>query len=292
MTSWIFVQRAHILSPLYLFISLISVSLLSSPVDAKRPKKSKKPPISQALKGVSWGIGHKKVFSYLEGIIKARFDAKIDRAQDDIHIDRIRANQRKEVKLLRASYVRFTGQRTGYEVSMIQNDFVHNNSETLLKMDEGSRQRFYFFRYDRLWKIMIVYPKSGMDINFTQFVKKIKSKYGRPNKTNWETPYGGSRKMIEAVWEDKETQLVLEDKSSFYGRYVMRFLSVESGKEIQAIHKKKSDRLKDQKNNKKQGEIDIFAKEEDVGNVIDQITGTKHKVNLDRIKEVPAEEVK
>ena len=193
---------------------------------------------------------------------------------------------------MKANYVTFTGQRTGYEVSLLKDDFAHNNSETMLKYEEGARQRFYFFRYDKLWKIMVVYPSAGVGVTFKEFIDQIRSKYGRPKKINWETPYGGSRMMVEAIWQDAETQLALEDKSSFYGRFVMRFLSVAEGKEIQGIHSKKRSAKKVSPKDPERtfNKVDIFSEDDSNGSVVDRITGTTHKVNMNRIKEAPPEE--
>ena len=279
------------------WMSIVVISMMSMytqfEVYAKRPKRKKYAPISSVMKTLKWGIGHQAVFAYLDRGIKAKYDRLITQAGDDLKVDSLRKEQRAESKLLRANFVKFSGQKTGYEVSVVQNDFAHNNSETMLKVDEGTRQRYYFFRYDRLWKVMVIYSTSIVDGGFKSFVKKIKQKYGNPKKKNWSTPYGGSRRLVEAVWSDQQTQMVLEDKSAFYDRYVMRLVSVADGEEIQQVHKARQEQKQKAKQASQQAKhnqldgIDIFAPDPEEDDIVDQITGKKHKVELNDLKEVP-----
>jgi hypothetical protein len=285
--------------PITILLTLaVSVGLVLPIAHSKRPKRKKYAPVSAVMKDLKWGIGHQAVFAYLDKGIKAKYDRLVDQNNDDLKIDQLRKKQRAESKFLRKNYVTFTGQRTGYEVSVVQNDFAHNNSETMLKVDEGLRQRYYFFRYDRLWKVMVIYSSDSIEGGFKSFVKQVRNKYGKPKKKNWVTPYGGSRHLVEVIWHDDKTHMFLEDKSAFYSRYVMRLMSVIDGKDIQALHerrkaqtdaKKKANEAQNKKNSL--GEIDIFAADkEDEGDIVDKITGTTHQLNMERVKEVPVEE--
>lgn len=275
-----------------LALSAFTLALTLSPPEAqaRRPKPVASPPISQALKGLKWGTGHREILKTIGATIKGRYDEAVKSARDDIAVDKLRQQQRAALKALEDSYVTFTGQRTGYEVSLVKDDFAHNNSETMLRYDEGPHQRYYFFRYDKLWKMMVVYPSTDAE-GFQALTDKVAERYGRAHKTNWETPYGGGRRMVQAIWQDEETQLVVEDKSAFYSRYVMRFMSVAAGAEIEEIHSQRRDSVDASK--RTQGGrgvgVDIFARELENDGVVDQITGTKHEVNLDRLKDLSAE---
>jgi hypothetical protein len=270
--------------------ALGALSLVARDAEARRPQPVTSPPISQALKGLKWGTGHKEIIKTISVTIKERYDDLVKSARDDVAVDQIRQQQRAELKVLEDSYVTFTGQRTGYEVSLVKDDFAHNNSETMLRYDEGPRQRYYFFRHDKLWKMMVVYPSTD-EAGFQALTDKVAERYGRPHKTNWETPYGGARRMVQAIWQDEETQLVVEDKSAFYSRYVMRFMSVAVGLEIEELHSQRRDSA-DASKRARPGRgvgVDIFTQELENHGVVDQITGTKHEVNLDRLKDLSAE---
>ena len=289
-------QQAYHLNLVFIFSALMGIVslthlLIPNEADARRPRLKKSPPISGALKDLKWGESHFKVMKYLEGQIKKRYKMQIQSSYDGLKADQLRRDMKSEIEGLKDHYVEFNGQKTGYAVTFVKDDFVQNNGETMLKFDEGSRQRYYFFRYDELWKIVVSYPVIS-DENFGSFVKRVKSKYGRAKKNKWETPRGGSRSLVRSLWEDDKTRLILEDKSAFYGCYLMKLMARVKADEIDKIHESKRDRAivdlsKPQKIGA--GTIDIFGEEDDVDSVVDQITGTQHKVKLDRIDFVPAE---
>ena len=273
-------------------ITFNSVSDLSvEKAEARRPRLKKSPPISEALKDLKWGESHFVVTKYLSKIIKERYNKAIKESYDGLKSDRLRREMKAEIEALKDAYTEFNGQRTGYAVTFIKDDFVQNNGETMLKFDEGSRQRYFFFRYDELWKIVVSYPVVA-NSSFESFVKQVKGKYGRSRKTDWETPHGGSRQLVRAMWEDDKTRLTLEDKSSFYGCYVMKLESRVKSDEISKIHEARKPKATKDLDKPQQiggGAIDIFGEEDNVDSVVDQITGTKHNVKLDRIDFVPAE---
>lgn len=273
-----------------LAIHFLMTFALINPSEARRPRPKPKANITKALKELKWDMSHSQVISFLEKGISKQYSDAVSQAKDDLKIDELRRKEKAEKAAIKAGYIRFTGQRTGYEVSVLKDDFAHNNSETMLRYDEGGIQRYYFFRYDRLWKVMVVYPATNSE-GFTQLISQVKKAYGRPQKMNWETPYGGARRMVEAIWQDDQTQMVIEDKSAFYSRFVMRFISLAAGREIKEIHdRKKAVKEQNRSNSKSSIGVDIFADEDNTDDVVDQITGTKHEVNMNRLNELKADE--
>jgi hypothetical protein len=274
-----------------LVLSLLCTQIVGvDDADARRPKRKKKAQISSALQELRWGESHNVVIKYLAKVIKKRYKKIITRTLDGSKADRLRREMKQEVKDLRKDYIEFSGQRTGYSVSFLKTDFMHNNGETLLKFDEGTRTRYFFFRYDQLWKVVVSYP-SDTGLSFETFVSRVQSKYGRPLEQKWETPYGGSRQLAAVIWRDDKTVLQLEDNSAFHGCYVMKLISRGSGDEIEKKHTAHHNaEAKDLDAPQRIGDgIDIFGEEDNVEGIVDQITGTKHKVNLDRVQDVPPE---
>ena len=260
---------------------------------ARRPKRKASAQVSSALQELKWGESHNQVIKYLSTVITKRYKKIITQTLDGSKADRLRRELKEEIKKLKKFYIEFSGQRTGYSVSFLKGDFMHNNGETLLKFDEGNRTRYFFFRYDQMWKVVVSYP-SDSGLSFETFVKRVKSKYGRPVDTKWETPYGGSRQLSAVVWQDDKTTLRLEDQSAFHGCYVMKLISRVSGEEIEkkhTAHHTPPEKNLDAPQHLGDG-IDIFGEEDNVEGVVDQITGTKHQVNLDRVQEVPPEQLK
>ena len=124
-----------------LVLSLLCTQIVSvDDADARRPKRKKKAQISSALQELRWGESHNQVIKYLAKVIKKRYKKIITRTLDGSKADRLRREMKQEVKDLRKDYIEFSGQRTGYSVSFLKTDFMHNNGETLLKFDEDALQ--------------------------------------------------------------------------------------------------------------------------------------------------------
>ena len=51
--------------------------------------------IGAALRGLKWGVNHQEVMKFLEKEIKDQFDLKIEKARDDIEVDRLRIDLKK-----------------------------------------------------------------------------------------------------------------------------------------------------------------------------------------------------
>lgn len=273
-----------------LIAGLCSLSLCLVHYADARPRPKKKAKVSSALSGLTWGESHHKVINLLKEIIKSSYEKKLSEAGDIIQSDRLRVEMKQKMDQVAEGYVEFNGQRTGYSISFIKDDFAQNNGETLLKYDEGSRTRYFFFRYDQLWKVVVSYPSSDGS-GFENLFDQVKKRFGRPVKKDWETPHGGSRHMVRAFWEDDKTRLIVEDMGSFYGCYVMKLISRVKGDEIGRIHESRRETRPAPGTARKigGGSVDIFGEEEDVSEVVDQITGEKHDVDLERVKMVPAE---
>ena len=285
-------RLSKIIYTFYITLGILCVGILTNTGKSEaRPRLRKAPPVSAALKDLKWGISHYEVMKYLEKIIRKKYRSKISKSYDGLKADRLRREMKEKIAELKSSHVEFNGQRTGYAVTFIKDDFIQNNGETLLKFDEGARQRYFFFRYDELWKIVVSYPVFP-GASFEGFIKKVKKKYGRSKKNDWETPRGGGRQLVRSLWEDDKTQLILENKSAFYDCYVMKLVSRVEGIEIGKIHESRKKKISvdlDAPQKIGNGSINIFGEEEEVDTVVDQITGTKHNVNLDRVDFVPAE---
>jgi hypothetical protein len=81
---------------------------------------------------------------------------------------------------MRNSYIKFNGQKTGWDVSIVDREFGHRNGESMLVIWEKDQKRFLFFWKERLYKQYIVYNAEkfkGMD--FDTFVGVMEGRYGK-----------------------------------------------------------------------------------------------------------------
>ena len=93
--------------------------------------------------------------------------------------------------------------------------------------------------------------------------------------------------MTSALWQDRLSQLSVEDHTTFYGRFVMKLVSREEGLEIEELHEQAeqqdAERAAAAAAVEAEGQIDIFAGDGDeTDNIVDQITGQQHNVDTSR----------
>jgi len=126
---------------------------------AKRPSPNAAPAtkdgLSHVLGALDWGAPSSAVMDKVHGEITSRWNDVLKDLRDPVEIDRALRRKAAEFAAVEKTFVRFGGERTGYETSLIANDFVSNVDEAMLRIDEKDAERYYFFRNDRLWKILV-----------------------------------------------------------------------------------------------------------------------------------------
>lgn len=243
---------------------------------APAPKKG----VSAILKMLDWGVSSVAVFKALEDEIDARFAEKIKYA-DTLVVDKIMRRRRAEKKAIRKAYVRFDGRTSGYEASLVSDDFRANNGEAMVRVDDGPAQRYYFFKDEQLYKVLVVYSTAvARQTKFPAFVSKAAGKYGKPAKTITDkTP---DNALIGAIWRDEMTELRVRDRSLF-ATYTMAFLQAGRGAQIEDARSPSAEGASAIVDPQADGMIADFMVEGDGAgaDVVDRLTGVEHKVNLD-----------
>lgn len=241
--------------------------------------------VSAILGLLDWGATAEQVLGTLKDGIDERYGEQLKETTDPIEIDRLLKKKAEEFKSVEQTYVRFTGERTGYETSIIEREYEDAQDESVLRIDRRDAQHYYFFKHERLWKILVAYH-AGVTrrTGFNDFVGSVGRKYGQPLKVDWHTPLGGAREVRLAVWEDDLTQLSVENRTDFFGTFTMKFVDRKEGLALdqqRAEAAGKADPLQDPG-----VEATLLAITEDNGgggaDVVDQVTGQNHDVNLQR----------
>lgn len=260
---------------LLIMLALLTASTAVAKPKAPAPKKG----LSGILKTLDWGTSTVEVLKSLEAEIEARYSKTLEKA-DTLVIDKILRKKRAEKKALRAALVRFDGRASGYEASLIADDFRANNGEAMIRIDDGPAQRYYFFKDEQLYKVLVVYSTSvARRTKFPAFVSKAARKYGRPAKK--ETAPNDTA-LTGAIWRDKQTELRVRDRS-LYGTYTMAFLQAGRGVEIENARVPSADGSKAVVSAQSEDMIaDIMGGggETAGADVVDRLTGVEHKVNL------------
>jgi hypothetical protein len=172
----------------------------------KAPPKKVVPPVSAEGKkklaelyaGFKFGMTKDEVLGVLKKQLDQKYEERI-KATTDVRVqDNLRAEKRAELARASQTFVSFSGKRTGWDVSIIEEEFAHNTGESMLERWENSggknQRRFFFFHDGRLWKMFVsldvsILPEDKK--NFDTFEKVMQGQYGagdvEPGLITWRT---------------------------------------------------------------------------------------------------------
>jgi hypothetical protein len=207
----------------------------------KQAKKSVKPVMSEeiapTLGTLKWGMSENDVLKMLVDKIRDHYKNLVSKTKDAVEDDRLRTTEREKVKNVRESLVRFDGQSTGWNLGFLQDEFTHNNGESMVVMKDSNSQNFYFFINGRLWKWY-----KALDVNlfagkdFDQFSAAMQRKFGDGKQMQGElAPGSDKRQWVE--WEDKTTRLRAVDQTAFYGFYCLVFEEKSTLNELASLRR-------------------------------------------------------
>ena len=127
----------------------------------------------------------------VEKKIAAGFEEQIKKSPDVFEQTRLRKHIKAEVADVKKTEIAFTGQKTGWDVSIVEGEFGHKNDESMLVWQErdaqgvAGNQRFFFFVDGKLWKIFIAYNMEAYkDRTFDVFRSAMEDRYGKAAEQN------------------------------------------------------------------------------------------------------------
>ncbi|HMU38344.1 MAG TPA: hypothetical protein PKE31_04980 [Pseudomonadota bacterium] len=127
-----------------------------------------------------FGMTPEEAMTIIEKDIITKFQPRIEAEKDPADQDRIRKERQDTIEQMRNSYIKFSGQKTGWDVSIVDREFGHRNNESMVVIWEKDLKRFLFFWKEKLYKQFIVYNAEkfkGMD--FDTFVGAMEGRYGK-----------------------------------------------------------------------------------------------------------------
>ncbi|HUJ61498.1 MAG TPA: hypothetical protein VLX92_23495, partial [Kofleriaceae bacterium] len=153
--------------------------------------------LAELYGGFKFGMSKDEVLAVLQKQIDDRYEDKIKQTTDIAAQDRLRRDKKAELSRVASTYVSFdSATKTGWDVSIIENEFAHGTNEALMDRweNEGGKnqRRFFFFYEGKLWKMFIsldvsILPEDKK--NFDTFKSVMEAKYGagelEPGKITW-----------------------------------------------------------------------------------------------------------
>jgi hypothetical protein len=211
------------------------VGMLAVDADARRVRargrrarlQANEPPVSAEISKAlpfPWGTGHAKVIEHYSGQIRTDYNARLAKVRDAVAEDRMRTEMDGAISKVRDSFVEFRGQRTGWRVSFIGDEFRDNAGESMVVVTEASAQRFFFFKNDSLYKMFVAFNAEVFPgLNFEQFAERIQERYGPAQRVTRTNPRTSEEELVELRWQDETTNLAAIDQTGFYGIFSLRF---------------------------------------------------------------------
>jgi hypothetical protein len=175
-------------------------------VTKKSPKPKKAPPVSaehkkklaELMSAFKFGMSKDEILGVLQKQLDERYAEQIAATTDVAAQDKLRREKKQELDRVRKTYVEFDGKKTGWDVSLIEEQFAHKTQESMLvywENQNGKNQRRFFFMYQgKLWRMFISLDTSMLPAdkqNFENFQGVMESLYGEglvePGKITWKT---------------------------------------------------------------------------------------------------------
>lgn len=259
----------------------------------KAQAKASEPPIASAkeidkFKGdFKWGMGVEGVLTHVKDRIRKSYDERLEKtANDPSRQDRIRKEMRAELEGAKNKVIKFDGQKTGYDTSIIDQEFAHRTAESMVVFKEDNWDRYFFFRDEKLYKMFIAFDKAMFaGKSFEEFGGLMQAKFGKAKEVTIEekTKAGVKVKLDHYVWGSKTGDaLRLVDRSEFYDVFCLVVYEGKIASDLEAARKianptyEKRDALVEAVTSGTVNDRDPND------NILDRITGTETKKPGDR----------
>ncbi len=246
--------------PASILAAVLSIALCATAGSADAAPKKKKPAAAKAkpvpkatgeqakalasLGGIyKFGMTKDEVLGILEKQLTERYEEKIEQTNDVYTQDKLRREKKNLLKRVRDSYVEFKGKKTGFDVSIIDDQFRHNTGESMMvhwETEEGKDQRRFFFFHDgALYKMFIALSSDALSagMNFAAFHGAMEKRFG-PGALGFRTDKDGNQFPAYVEWQTSDLQVRAVDKMEFYNAFC---LVVADQKLLRAVEKNRAD---------------------------------------------------
>jgi hypothetical protein len=151
--------------------------------------------LDPGLEKCPFGQGVDAVTAWVRGRLEAVYAPRIAGALDRAEKDRLKAAIEADLTRFRQAEAKFDGTRTGYEVSVIDREFVAGAGESLFVYQEGNARNYLFLTDGKLWKVGVLLAP---DVDFETRVRDLGKKLGL-RATSFDNALGRAEWLGEAL---------------------------------------------------------------------------------------------
>ena len=269
---------------------LCCAALLFSTSPAFAKKKASAAPVKQAsaqtakaigdLAGkFKWGMSHDEVAKLLADEIVEKYDERIKKETIPAKQQTALKARDEEMKRVTDGYVKFEGNKTGWDVSIADREFVHKNDESMIiKYEkEKAQRRFLFFWHDKLWKQFIAFDAENPAFagkTFDDFAEAIQKRYGPSAMTFRKQRSSDDQTLDHLEWPPSGDYVLWAiDLTTFYGNFCLSLWQKSKFPDIEAGRKANSPERPISRANADEVLKPSNAKDDANADIIDQITG-------------------
>jgi hypothetical protein len=182
--------------------------------------------ISELAGKFKWGMTPNECIKIIGDDIHEKYVEPIKQSRDIYQQDLLRKKEADEIQAVKDSYVKFEGQKSGWDTSIIDKEFVQRNSESMLVMWEKDQRRFLFFWNAKLYKQYVAFNAEHpvfQGKSFDDFAKLIQNRYGQAEvkMTTMRTKDDATLDHLEWPAAGDFTLWAI-DQSSFYGNFCLK----------------------------------------------------------------------
>jgi hypothetical protein len=226
-----------------------------------------------------WGMTPDDIQKVIGETIKAKYQDQITKETDVYQQDTLRKQRDDEIAKVKDSYIKFDGQKSGWDVSIIDKEFAHRNGEAMLVFWEKDQRRFLFFHNDHLYKQFIAFNAEHpafQNKTFDDFAKLIEKRFGPAEMKFANLRTKDEQTLDHLEWAPSDdNELWAIDQSQFYGNFCLVLKQRSVAQQLAKAHSAG-------KGGTSNALIESVTTRDKIegdpnDNIVDQITGTKPK---------------
>jgi hypothetical protein len=149
---------------------------------------------------------------------RARYADRIEGTLNQAERDRLETEAKSRARTVRNSLIKFQGQRTGYNISVLGGDFAHGTGESMLVAPIGHAQEHYFFVRGKAYKIL---RTDGRQPPFPVLLVNLTQQFGAPESVGYRQP-ATKNDPHAATWRDPTMVFDVEARPD-YGTVALRW---------------------------------------------------------------------
>ncbi len=191
--------------------------------------------IAKSMGNLRWGMSDTEVKRVVKVKIADQYEAKLKKAKGASK-SALEREVASKGKALDQSHVDFTGKSSRWDRTPIAGEFTYGADESMLTVNDGDSDNYYFFIDGRLWKWVKLYPASAFGgKNFNKFSGAISKRFGKGYKKEGELNAGTGKEYTWLEFLDRQNRLRAVDRTSDAGGYALVFEEMDTVRQLATL---------------------------------------------------------